>query len=43
MRQLLVWPGLCEPANLPLLQALLAGFAEKGPQPLGEGEWTTAR
>jgi hypothetical protein len=42
VRQLLVWPGLCEPANLPLLQALLAGFAEKGAQPLSEGEWPNA-
>lgn len=29
--QLLQWPGLTDPANRPLLQALLAAFGKGGP------------
>lgn len=37
VRQLLLWPGLTEPGNRPLLRALLAAFHKAGPQPAEEG------
>ncbi|KAL4428110.1 hypothetical protein ABPG75_002199 [Micractinium tetrahymenae] len=44
VHQLLLWPGLTEPGNRPLLRALLAAFHKAGPQPVEEGqEWDTVQ
>lgn len=37
VRQLLLWPGLSEAGNRPVLRALLAAFHKSGPQAVEEG------